>query len=281
MKNYALKDRVVAITGGTGGLGMAVAKALRARGALIALLDLDGAVAGEKARVLGGTDVAAGWQADVCLLGSVETAMASAARHFGGIDVVIAGAGIGIVDSMASIDPRLFERHIDINLNGVFRTFRAALPYVQARKGYMMAISSMAAFVHGPLNGHYAASKAGVWALCDSVRLEVRHLGVGVGSVHPTFFKTPMMDAVQADPIGNKVWGGNEKGLWKMIELDEVVTRIVEGIERRRDMVIIPKRNSLVAWMPGILRRVVEAVGFKQTDIVESIRLAREGKRGD
>ncbi|WP_192560562.1 SDR family NAD(P)-dependent oxidoreductase [Pseudomonas allokribbensis] len=281
MKNYALKDRVVAITGGTGGLGMAVAKALRARGALIALLDLDGAVAGEKARVLGGNDVAAGWQADVCSLGSVETAMASVARHFGGIDVVIAGAGIGIVDSMASIDPRLFERHIDINLNGVFRTFRAALPYVQARKGYMMAISSMAAFVHGPLNGHYAASKAGVWALCDSVRLEVRHLGVGVGSVHPTFFKTPMMDAVQADPIGNKVWGGNEKGLWKMIELDEVVTHIVEGIERRRDMVIVPKRNSLVAWMPGILRRVVEAVGFKQTDIVESIRLAREGKRDD
>lgn len=280
MKPYVLNGRVVAITGGAGGLGLALAKALRAKGARIALLDLDGAVVDEKARELGGTDVAAGWQADVCSLDSVETAMASVVQHFGGIDVVIAGAGIYVVDSMATMEPRLFERHTDINLNGVFRTFRAVLPYVKERKGYLMAISSMAAFIHGPLSGHYAASKAGVWALCDSARLEVRHLGVGVGCVHPTFFRTPMMDAVQADPVGNKVWGGNERGLWKMIGLDDVIVSIVKGIERRCDTVIIPKRNTLVAWLPGIFRRVVEAVGFKDADIVETIRLAQQARGG-
>ena len=86
------------------------------------------------------------------------------------------------------------------------------------------------------------------------------------------------MDAVQADPIGNKVWGGNEKGLWKMIGLDEVVVSIVKGIERRCDTVIIPKRDTLVAWLPSIFRRVVEEVGFKEADIVETIRLAQQAR---
>ena len=71
----------------------------------------------------------------------------------------------------------------------------------------------MAAFVHSPLNGPYVASKAGVWALCDATWLELRHHGVSVGSAHPTFFKTPMMDDVPDDPAGNTLLGGNEKGL--------------------------------------------------------------------
>ncbi|WP_416769314.1 SDR family NAD(P)-dependent oxidoreductase [Pseudomonas sp. RHF3.3-3] len=68
----------------------------------------------------------------------------------------------------------LNDQVIDINLNGVARTFRAALSHVKARQGYLLAVSSMAAFVHSPLNTAYTASKAGVWALCDSLRLELR-----------------------------------------------------------------------------------------------------------
>ena len=65
----------------------------------------------------------------------------------------------------------MFDRVIDINLNGVWRTFRAALPHVQKQQGYLLAISSMGAFFHSPLQSSYTASKAGVWALCDSLRL--------------------------------------------------------------------------------------------------------------
>lgn len=97
---------------------------------------------------------------------------------------------------------------------------RTALPHVVEQRGYLLAISSMAAFIHSPLQGGYTASKAGVWALCDSTRLELRHQGVGVGSVHPTFFDTPMMDEVHEDPAGSRLWGGNSKGLWSMVDRD-------------------------------------------------------------
>ena len=183
-------------------------------------------------------------------------------------------AGIDTMAPMATLNPEAFERVIDINLNGVWRSFRAGLPYVQKRQGYLMGISSMAAFVHSPLQASYTSSKAGVWALCDSVRLELQHLGVGVGSVHPTFFPTPMMDDVVADPAGHALWGGNDKGIWKMVSRESVVRNIVAGIEQRADMVVVPKRNTLIAKAPGLFRRFIERAGFRGKNIQKAIELA-------
>jgi NAD(P)-dependent dehydrogenase (short-subunit alcohol dehydrogenase family) len=277
MPHYDLKDRVVAITGSTGGLGSAVAKALQAKGARLALLDLDGAAPAAQAKALGDDRQARGWPVDVGSPASLETAMDEAARHFGGIDVAIANAGISAVESILTADAGSFERVVDVNLNGVWRTFRAALPHVQPRQGYLMAISSMAAFVHSPMQASYSASKAGVWAMCDSIRLELRHLGVGVGSVHPTFFPTPMMDVIHADPVGNRIWRGNKSGIWKMVSLESVVDAIVRGIEAREDMIVVPKQNGLVARVPGLLRKIIERIGFTDDEIAQMIRLAVEG----
>jgi NAD(P)-dependent dehydrogenase (short-subunit alcohol dehydrogenase family) len=276
MAHYDLKGRVVAITGSTGGLGCAVAKALLAKGAKLALFDLDGASTAAQARALGDDRQVRGWPVDVTSLASLETAMDEAARHFGAIDVAIANAGILAVESILAADTGRFERVIDVNLNGVWRTFRAALPHVQPRQGYLMAISSMAAFVHSPMQASYTASKAGVWAMCDSIRLELRNLGVGVGSVHPTFFATPMMDAIHTDPVYNRLWRGNKSGIWKMVSLESVVHAIVRGIEAREDMVVVPKRNGLVARVPGLLRKIIEKMGFTDDEVAEMIRLATE-----
>lgn len=274
MPQYDLRGRVVAITGAAGGLGSALAAALRAKGAHLALFDLDPAKIEAQAKTLGGPSLARGWTANVRSMESLEEAMAEAAAHFGHIDVVIANAGIDTMAPMATLNPEAFERVIDINLTGVWRTFRAGLPYVQKRQGYLMGISSMAAFVHSPLQASYTSSKAGVWALCDSVRLELRHLGVGVGSAHPTFFPTPLMDDVVADPAGRALWGGNDKGLWKMVSREEVVRDIVAGIERRADMVVVPKRNTVIAKAPGLFRRFIERAGFRGQDVQQAIQLA-------
>lgn len=274
MSNYELAGRTVAITGSTGGLGTALARALRSRGANLALFDLDADRTMQQAADLGGPSVAKGWRVDVRDLSSVQGALDQAAEHFGRIDVVIANAGVGSMAPLETLAPEVFERVVDINLNGTWRTFRAALPHVKRTKGYLLAISSMAAFVHSPLNGPYVSSKAGVWALCDATRLEVRHHGVGVGSVHPTFFKTTMMDEVQADPAGSIVWGGNDKGLWKMITLDEVVSAIVAGIGRRAPMIVAPRANALFARIPGIIRPLIERIGFPGTTIPDAIAQA-------
>lgn len=273
MSRYNLNNKVILITGSTGGLGRAIAQALRAKGAKLALLDLDVAAVTAQAAELGGRDVAAGWVANVCSLDSLEAAFGEAAHHFGGIDVVVANAGIGVYGASETMDPRMFDRTIDINLNGVWRTFRAALPYVKASQGYLLAISSMAAFVHSPLNAHYTASKAGVWAMCDSLRLEWKHLGIGVGTFHPTFFQTPMMEAGKDGPCSTLVWN-NHEGVWKFVELEEVVSKLVDCVEHRRDLVTVPKQNALVARAPGLLRKLIERIGFDDGRVAEAVRLS-------
>lgn len=273
---YDLNGRVIAITGSTGGLGRAAAQTLRAKGAKLALFDLDLAAVTAQAAELGGADVASGWVANVCSMESLETAMTAAAQHFGVIDVVIANAGIGVTTTIEAMDAKTFERTIDVNLNGVFRTFKVGLQHVKQRQGFLLAISSMAAFVNAPLNAHYAASKAGVLALCNSLRLEVKHLGVGVGTLHPTFFKTPMMDALMDNACSELVWN-NYQGIWNFVGIEKVIDGLVSSIERRRQITTVPSRNSMIARAPGLMRPLIEKIGFDDGRVEEAVR--RSGTR--
>lgn len=166
--------------------------------------------------------------------------------------------------------PEAFERVVDVNLSGVWRTFKSALPHVEQQRGYLLATSSMAAFVHSPLQAPYTASKAGVWAMCNSIRLEVRHLGVDVGTLHPTFLKTPMMDAIHADPAGRRLWRGNERGLWRMCTVDKAVRSIMSGIERRAQTITACRAHAIVAAAPGFFRPFVDRVGFTTRTITEA-----------
>jgi NAD(P)-dependent dehydrogenase (short-subunit alcohol dehydrogenase family) len=268
MSPNTLDGRVVAITGSTGGLGSAVAQALRERGAMLALLDLDAAATTSQAAKLGDADLARGWAADVRDYSALENAMAAAAEHFGRVDVVVANAGIDVLAPVMVTDPVAFERVVDINLTGVWRTFRAALPYVQAQRGYLMAISSMAAFVHSPMQASYTAAKAGVLAMANSIRLEVRHLGVEVGTVHPTFFRTAMGEELLTNSAGRILWGGGKRGVFKTVAQHQVVDGIVRGIERRAQLVTVPRSGVAVAMAAGLLRPVIERVGFRG-DVIE------------
>lgn len=274
MARYDLKDRVIAITGSTGGLGSALASALRAKGARLALLDLDLEAARRQARQFGDEAVARGWAANVRSFSELQQAMDAAAAHFGGLDVVIANAGIDTMAPMSKLDPPAFDRVIDVNLNGVWRSFKAALPHVEARHGYLLAISSVAAFLHSPLQASYCASKAGVWALCDSIRLELAHLGVGVGSAHPSFFKTALVEDAIADPAGRVLWRGNQSGLFALTAIDTVVAAIVTGIEARADQIVCPRSLSIAAKAPGLVRRPIERLAFNEARIREAIALA-------
>lgn len=274
MKKYPLQGRVIVITGSTGGLGQLLARALKNRGARLALLDMNAEKVAQQAQALGDAEVARGWQADVRDYAALERVMHEVAEHFGGIDVVVAGAGIGSMAPMSTLEPHAFEQVIDINLTGVWRTFRAALPYVKARRGYLLAVSSMAAFIHSPMQAPYTASKAALWAMTDSLRLELRGDGVGVGSLHPTFFRTPMMDDVVEDPAGRLLWGGNAGGVWKMIPIEEVVVAAVEAIEGRMDIMVAPRTWGAFPAALTFVRRVVERLGFDDRKVRQAMQLA-------
>ncbi|MFC8181721.1 SDR family NAD(P)-dependent oxidoreductase [Rhodococcus sp. NPDC057297] len=279
MSRYNLAGRTVAITGGTGGLARALAPALLTRGAHVALLDIDADMAAQTAAQFGPPNRICGIGADVRSSSQLEDAMARAADTYGRLDVVLANAGVGETGGvLAHDDVEQWETMIDINLNGVYRTFRAAQPHVARTRGYMLATSSMAAFVHSPLQGGYPASKAGVWALCDTWRLETRHDGIAVGSLHPTFFRTPMMEAVWENPAIDRLWHGNTRGLWKQADIDTVVADTARGIERRAARIVSPRRLSFAAAAPGVAQALIERFGFPGSTIEDSVTLAKRSE---
>jgi NAD(P)-dependent dehydrogenase (short-subunit alcohol dehydrogenase family) len=279
MSAWQLAGRTVLITGAGGGLGSNLAKALLDQGCDLALLDLDLPRVEDLARELGGPGRARAWRADVCDLESLEAAFAAAETHFGRIDIVVANAGIELIESVADGDPARFERLIDINLTGVWRTYRTAIPYVQKHRGYLLGISSMAGFIHSPLQSGYTASKAGVWALSNSLRLEMRPHGVGVGTLHPTFFNTPMHEEMLKNPAGETLWGGHRREPFKMVERDDVIAAAVGAIQKRSLTVTVPAGNAVAALAPGLLRGVIGKIGFSDETILKATELARPSGR--
>src|ERR1044072_5205893 len=113
--------------------------------------------------------------------------------RFGAIDIVIANAGIASYGSVLVVDPDAFRRVLDVNVVGVFNTVRATLPSLIERKGYILVVSSLAAFTAAPGMAPYDASKAGVEQFANAVRFEVAHHGVGVGCAHMAWIDTPLV----------------------------------------------------------------------------------------
>lgn len=268
-----LSGRTVLITGASGGLGSALALALRGRGANLALLDLDADALHAQAATLGGADVARGWAADVTDLPGLQRVMTEVRAHFGGIDVAVAGAGIlGPVKTLTATDADEWDRVIDINLGGVWRTLKAATPHVAARQGHLVALSSMIAYIHPPLLGGYAASKAAVAALCDVLRLELRPAGVTVGSVHPVIFRTPLISGGLDSPAAVELVR-DFTGVFKPVEIDTVVADIVRAIERRSARIAVPRAHRLATLLPGAAQAAVERLAFRPRTIRRAIEL--------
>ena len=144
-----LRGKVVLITGGARGIGAAVGAESARRGARVALAGLEPELLAETAAKIGPETHHV--ECDVSELESVEAAVAGTVERFGGIDVVLANAGIGTYGTAEKGDPQAWLRTVDINLNGAYRTLHATLPHVLERRGYIGVVCSIASFA--PLAG--------------------------------------------------------------------------------------------------------------------------------
>lgn len=262
----SLRDRVVFITGGARGIGAEVARRLAAKGAKLVLTDLNDADLKALAAELGEDRVLTA-VADVRDLPAMQAAATRAVERFGGIDVVVANAGIMSYGSVAQVDPDAFKRVLDINVLGVFHTVRATLPAVIERRGYVLIVSSLAAYTAAPGLAPYNASKAGVEMFANALRLEVAHHGVSVGSAHMSWINTALVRDTQTDLSAfNQLLASFPWPMNKTTTVDKCAAAFVKGIERRRTRVYRPGWVALLRWVKPVLStRVGEAPLHKST----------------
>ena len=241
------------ITGGARGIGAGTAREVVRRGGRVIITDVDAAPLEALAAELGG-DSALARVCDVTDLASMEAAAADGIDRFGGIDIVLANAGIASYGSVMAVDPLTFKRVIDVNVLGVFHTVRATLPAVIARRGYVLIVSSEAAFAPAAGLVAYNASKAGVEHLASALRLELAHQGVQVGSAHMSWIDTPLVQDAKNDLGAFRRMLERLPGpLGKTIPLERCVTAFVEAMEARSRRVYVPRWVALLAWLKPVL----------------------------
>jgi NAD(P)-dependent dehydrogenase (short-subunit alcohol dehydrogenase family) len=250
----SVNSQVVFITGGAHGIGAEVARRLHARGAKLVLTDVDAAALAAISGELGGDERVLTVVADVRELAAMTSAAEQAVTKFGGIDAVVANAGIASYGSVLQVDPLAFQRVIDINLVGVFHTVRATLPAVIGRKGYVLIVSSLAAFAAAPGMSPYDASKAGVEHLANALRLEVAAHGVTVGSAHMSWIDTALVRDSKADlPSFTELLSKLPWPLNKTTSVDDCAAAFVKGIERRKRRVYCPGWVGWFRWLKPVL----------------------------
>ena len=230
-----LSGRRVLITGGGRGIGAALARRLHERGARVAIAGLEPELLEEVAASCGD----APWHhCDVTDRAQVEAAVATAVEGLGGLDVVVANAGVAAQLPIVGGNPAVMERTVAVNLMGVYNTLREAGPHISHDRGYALAISSLAAVLHLPLLGAYCASKAAVEALAGSLSAELRPYGARAGVAYFAEIDTDMTSRGFGTEASGKLIGRNR--ILKPAPLPAAINALERGIVRRSRRVVAP-----------------------------------------
>lgn len=265
----SLVGRRVLITGAARGIGAALAQRLHERGARVALIGLEPDLLEQVAALCGG----APWvEADVADAEQIDAAVQAMVARLGGLDVVVANAGIAKQFPLIGGDPAVLEQTLRVNVMGSYLTMRAAGPHLSHSGGYVLAIASLAAAVHAPLLGAYSASKAATEALANTLRIELRPSGAKVGVAYFAELDTEMTSrgfgTQAAASLGR---GGAPTGV---TPLKVGVDALERGIARRSRRIVAP------GWVAALLpTRMLAQRGVDQMmrkGLVDALRIARE-----
>lgn len=275
MERYDVSGRTVFITGAARGIGAESARRLHAKGANVALVGLEPERLEALAAELGG-ERAAVFPADTTDPEALRHAVDGAVARFGGIDVGIANAGIQMTGAVATAPEAAVERTLEVNLLGVWRTDRALLPQITARGGYLLNIASLAAATHAPLMAAYAASKAGVEAFTNALRIETSVTRARIGCAYFGFIDTDIVRGSFAQPSSAQMRGMLPAFLREPAPLALAIDAIERGVERRSARLWAPRYVGPVLALRGVLQPLSEwqMQRFGRKDLVEALRLA-------
>jgi NAD(P)-dependent dehydrogenase (short-subunit alcohol dehydrogenase family) len=266
----SLAGRRVLVTGGARGIGAALAERLTERGARVALAGLEPERLAEVAARLD-----APWSpCDVSRPDEVEAAVASAVDALGGLDVVVANAGVAAQLPIVGGDPAIFERTMRVNAFGAYHTLRIAGPHVAHPGGYALAVASLAAAIHLPLVGAYSASKAAVEALGSTLRVELRPSGARVGVAYFAELDTDMTTRGFGTEAAAMLKQGAAKAFLRVAPLEAGIDALERGIARRARSVWAPWWVGGALAARSVVQPVVERVS--QRGLAEALRIAQQ-----
>ena len=256
---YGLNGKVALVTGAARGIGYETARQMHMRGASVAVLDLDAEQAREAAERIGPRAI--GLAGDVTDEGAMCAAVADVVEKFGGLDVAVANAGIAQKDfaTARGISGEEWERVFEVDLLGVWRTVRAALPEIVERRGQMVVISSVYAFANGLGNTPYAVAKAGVEPLGRALRVELAPHGASATVAYFGWVDTKLVqDAFDQARRRPRSASSRPDLLLKRITPAEAGAGLVRGIEERAPRVFVPKWWRYVSALRGLVNPLLD-----------------------
>jgi NAD(P)-dependent dehydrogenase (short-subunit alcohol dehydrogenase family) len=257
----ALPGKTILITGATGGIGAACARALVTAGANVALVDLNPSHLEDLSNDLGPNKTIA-ITADVTDRASMDAAVAKTVARFGALDVSFANAGIAAASptTIKATNEEEFERIIEVDLLGVWRTVRASLPAITESKGHVLVTSSIYAFFNGMLNAPYAMSKAGVEMLGRALRSETAGTGVTAGVLYPGWVATPIIEASFNNPVTEEIIRlAYPKSLRQPVAPERIAKAVVKGLEARSPRIMCPRRWTPISAARGAVNVLSDA----------------------
>ncbi len=257
MPLYDLNGKVALVTGAARGIGYETAHQLHMRGASVAVVDIDATEASEAAERIGPRAI--GLATDVTDHTAVMQSVAETVERFGGLDVVVANAGIAQREmaTVRGIGVEEWERVFEVDMLGVWRTVRAALPQIVERRGHVVVTSSVYAFVNGVLNSPYAVAKSGVESLGRSLRAELMPLGASASVAYFGWVDTKLVqDAFENN--GDRMQQNLPDFLRRRIQPDEAGAAVVRGIEERAPRIFAPKWWRYASALRGILNPLLD-----------------------
>jgi NAD(P)-dependent dehydrogenase (short-subunit alcohol dehydrogenase family) len=255
---FDLNGKVALVTGAARGIGFETARQMHMRGASVAVLDLDAGQAAEAAERIGPRAI--GLVADVTDEGAMMASVAEVVEKLGGVDVAVANAGIAQANfaTARGISGEEWARVFEVDMLGVWRTVRAALPQVVERRGQMVVVSSVYAFANGFGNTPYAVAKAGVESLGRALRVELAPHGASATVAYFGWVDTKLVQDAFAQPTSDRVRELSPEWLLKRITPAEAGAGLVRGIEERAPRVFVPRWWRYVSALRGIVNPLLD-----------------------
>jgi NAD(P)-dependent dehydrogenase (short-subunit alcohol dehydrogenase family) len=281
MPVYSVSGKVALVTGAARGIGYETARQLHARGASVAVVDLDAEEAREAAERIG--ERAIGIAADVTDAGAMRAAVAETVERFGGLDIAMANAGIAppSFSTIRSVPSEEWERVIEVNLLGVWHTVRAALPQISEREGHIVVVASVAAFANGVLGSSYMTSKAAVEQIGRALRTELTPFGASASVAYFGWVDTRMVQDAFARPGAGLLEEMAPAFLMRRITPPQAGAAVVKGIEERAPRIFAPKWWRYLSAVRGLINPLLDRRAERDPRVAAAIRDAEERSAGD